>query len=1337
MALDADGNVWAWGSNDSGQLGLGNTPSELPSSSTPVIIGSVSGFRAISAGGGHAMAVRDNGTAYAWGANDYGQLGLGIGNTTDKYEPVTVGLLVDIKDVSAGAWHSGTVRAWGYNGDGQLGIGNTTDQHEPVTIGDLSHIRQIVATQYNSMALEASGYLYAWGDNTYGQVGDLSTIDRPSPVLIDVLGSKVTSMAGGGLHSMAMKHDGMIRTWGDNTFGQLGNGTNEPEMFPTLLTVITGMVSIEEKAYPRIDEGTKYTIALKADGNIWGWGDNYTGQLGDGTYDFRYMPTQTSGLSNAISISAGNLHALALKADGTVWAWGASWAGQRGDGGGGKVNQPVQVHHITNAVDISACWDFSLAATSDGSVWAWGNNNVRQLGIGNTTTQYEPVRLTGISNVTSISCGREFSAAVRSNGKVMAWGSNAWGQLGIGNTDEQTGLANVLGGLEKVKSIAAGGYHLLAIQADGTIESWGRNWQGQLGLGNFTGHRALPEQVLNIDTAVMVDAGELHSVALLADGTVRTWGHNGDGQLGDGSSSNKHTPQDIGLSGITTVSAGYNHNMAVSSDGSVDSWGWDANNQLGTGELKMYQPYPVSVVSSDQQGLMNSVGRLDGMRRSPISMNHLHALALNTQGNVSAWGYAHNAQLGEGTSGYGLYNTVAAQSAMDNAVSISGGWGYSVALKQDGTVWTWGENISGVLGQGLADNVKVAYPAAVANLPGIVVVEAGPWHVMALDGDGNVWAWGPNNFGQLGVIGGSEKYNVPVKTGLTNIVDIAAGANHSYALESDGTVWAMGTNDYGELGQGDTSTYTEPVRVKNLSGVKSIEAGALYGIALLSDGTVKSWGSNTWKSLGTGWGAYRALPATVWNLDSVAYIESGDWQVLAVKGDGSVWGWGRNSQGQLGIDPATPYFIEPVLLDYISEPRAVSSGNFATMFLKADGTLWSVGGNSKGQLGIGNAVDTHELTRVLGLGGEGFMNDIGTDVPSVRPSIAGGYLHSLGLKADGTVMSWGYNGYGQLGDNTYNKYTSAPVQVSGLINAVSVATGAYHSAALDSAGKVWTWGDNRNGQLGDNTNTQRHAPVEAYGLSNVVTIASGLYHMLALTSEGDVYAWGSNGQGQLGQNTVSMSSSNEPIQVSGLSNVISVSASAYSSAALTAGGEVYTWGDNEVGQLGRNSGTDDYEPDVITGLGNIVSISSGWYHTVARTDDGTVYAWGDNYAGQICDSTSSIKYSPVHISNWDGKYVRKVAAGGGSTYALGSDGRVWACGDNMHGQLGVGSLTDSGEPVEITELSGIIDIDAGDYHCVAYDTAGHALSWGLNSYGQLGDGADLNVDQPVDSTFIF
>jgi alpha-tubulin suppressor-like RCC1 family protein len=331
--------------------------------------------------------------------------------------------------------------------------------------------------------------------------------------------------------------------------------------------------------------------------------------------------------------------------------------------------------------------------------------------------------------------------------------------------------------------------------------------------------------------------------------------------------------------------------------------------------------------------------------------------------------------------------------------------------------------------------------------------------------------------------------------------------------------------------------------------------------------------------------------------------------------NGALYTTGSNSYGQLGIGSSgnsnTPVAAS-VLTSGVSQ---VSGGGSHCMALKTDGSVWAWGWNNFGQLGIGNTTDSDVPLQVSGL--------------SNVNKIYSGSNHNMALKNDGTVWTWGYNGSGQLGNNTTNN-SNTPIQVTGISNVSKIAAGRYHCLAIKNDGTLWSWGSNVYGQLGNGTNTQSKVPIQITSLANVIAIAAGEEQSLALKSDGTVWAWGYNNLGQLG--TGNNTNSNVPVQITALSGITDISTLLGDHCiALKNDGTVYTWGYNFYGQLGNNTTTSSNIPIQVSGLNNVTDVEAGGNHCIVMKNDGSLWAWGSNVSGELGDGSYTGRKTPVAV----------------------------------------------------------------------------------------------------------
>jgi alpha-tubulin suppressor-like RCC1 family protein len=631
--------VVAWGDGEQGQLGDGM----IINRDVPVAASLPSGVTvtAVAAGFEHSLALLSDHAVMAWGANDHGQLG--DGNTSNSEVPVAVDLSSlpagdVVTAVSAGARDSlallntGEVIAWGDNEEGQLGDGTTIAYSDvPVAVctvassgsclvgnsNALTGVEEVSAGADHSLALLNTGEVRAWGYNYVGELGDGTTSGPEAcygggacsrrPVAVSGL-SGVTAVSAGWLHSIALLNTGEVRSWGGNGDGDLGDGnstSNSDE--PVAVCNVSGPCSGGNvlTGVAEVSAGDEYSLVrLAGAGEVLAWGDNELGGLGDGT---AAGPDMCSGLACSTRPVA-------------VCEAGATYPCT----GNGNV--------LTGVTELSAGAAHSLARLSDGTVTAWGDNHFGELGDGTTSgpeicathaCSTRPVAVTGLSGVTGVAAGGFHSLIIGTSAPpasdcLVAWGAGEYGALGDGNSsgDADTPVPVNLSALPSgvgVTAVATGEYHNLALLNTGEVIAWGWNAFGALG-NNTTINSDVPVDVQGLLGAGLltgvtgVAAGWFYSMAVLNTGEVLAWGRNAFGQLGDGNTADSHVPVAVsGLSGVTAVAANAENALALLNTGEVMAWGDGASGQLGNGTTTTINDLPVKVSGQFGVGFLTGV----------------------------------------------------------------------------------------------------------------------------------------------------------------------------------------------------------------------------------------------------------------------------------------------------------------------------------------------------------------------------------------------------------------------------------------------------------------------------------------------------------------------------------------------------------------------------------------------------------------------------------------------------------------------------------------------------------------------------------------------------------
>ena len=354
---------------------------------------------------------------YSWGFNSSGQLG--IDNTINRSSPVQVGSLTTWKttcgggDCSAAITATGGLYMWGQNSNGKLGLGDTADRSSPVQVGALTTWLQVSTSYHSTLAVKTDGTMWAWGQNSYGKLGLGDTASRSSPVQVGALANwAIVSV--GQFHAVAIKTDGTFWAWGYGAFGCLGLNNTTSFSSPVQVGALTNWSRIQET-------GRIWTIARKTDGTMWSWGFNAYGQLGQNNTTYRSSPVQVGALTTWSTVTGGYGTGFAIKTDGTLWSFGRNNHGQLGINAYGADNRssPVQVGALTTWRSISQNGGDSsapvIATKTDGTLWSWGRNQYGQLGHSDTTNRSSPVQVGALTTWPSApsASGRRAALAIK------------------------------------------------------------------------------------------------------------------------------------------------------------------------------------------------------------------------------------------------------------------------------------------------------------------------------------------------------------------------------------------------------------------------------------------------------------------------------------------------------------------------------------------------------------------------------------------------------------------------------------------------------------------------------------------------------------------------------------------------------------------------------------------------------------------------------------------------------------------------------------------------------------------------------------------------------------
>ncbi|HEY2899879.1 MAG TPA: HYR domain-containing protein [Polyangia bacterium] len=727
---------------------------------------------------------------------------------------------------------------------------------------------------------------------------------------------------------------------------------------------------------------------------------------------------------------------------------------------------------VTSTISLS----HNCALLDNGGVACWGSGGAGQLGNGSAGDSSVPVAVTGVFDAVDVVLGAIQTCALRANSQVTCWGSSI--ALGNGSSDNSTVPVAVTGVSDAV-AIAAGDLLTCAVRATGDTVCWGTG--DQLGNGNFSSPLAV--LVPGLTDTVALAIGESHLCALRRDHQVVCMGRGDFGELGDGSSTSSSVPVLVsGLTDAVAIAAGQAHTCALRANGQVVCWGSNDNSQLGTG-TSTTSPVPVAV-----SGLSDAVEVTAGLRDT---------CARRTNGQVVCWGMGVLGQLGNGSfAGSAVPVPVA---GLSDAVSVALSEGSACAVRATGDVVCWGSGPYGQLGNGHGGIFPV--PTAVSGLSDAVGITAGYIHSCAVRADGTAACWGAGAEGELGngdwtgiphsVVAPEQALvnlfpatPVPVAvSGLSDVVSVAAGWASTFAIRSTGAVAGWGSSYFGQLGYGGNGFVPSPVGVAGLTGAVSIAGGARHACAVRDSGEVDCWGEDEYGQLGNAISDNTTfdLPAAVPGLSDGVSVAAGQDHTCAIRRTGEVACWGHNSWGELG-DGTTNDSAVPVLVSGLSDAVGIGAGGEQTCAVRANGQVVCWGRGDGAELGNGTVPFSPTPTPVTVL-------DLSDAI-----AVAVGEMHTCALRANGQVVCWGYDLFGDIGDGISrpdNPRVPQPVTVSGLSDAVAIAVGAQHTCAVRKTAQAVCWGWGGDGQIGDGGLWMSNVPVPVLGFGDNTGQACG------------------------------------------------------------------------------------------------------------------------------------------------------------------------------------------------------------------------------------------------------
>lgn len=1286
IAIDNGGKVWTWGRNYQGTCGVPDTSKGYL---RPTCISNLEGsniknikIKKATTGYEISLLIDTENRLWAFGSSAYGKIGNGIETSEYYWNPICL---------------------------------NDNNENNPLNgVGIID-----VACQYETIAaIDENGRLWTWGlENDYGQLGtgerysydgsgDYSKNYAIYPICITDLENNeldtvklVSTSAPYWNNAGAIDSEGNIWMWGDESLA-LGFENNSNAVVPPTKIMLSKPAHWGIPNFKKIDAGYSTSAGIDENGKVWTWGSGMSkgSNLGTGyndDYNFASdKPVMVGGYNNKISketivdVSVGYMHTLAIDDKGKLWFWGYNEAGVSG---------------------IST-----------------GKLNDREYGdpICITNLNYEGNIVYG-KKIIKIEAGYRMSAIIDSEGKLYTCGRSDYGALADGTYYNRNGyicINDIYPELQNKKIVDVSisntydAFHLIVLDEDGNVWTCGTNHQGQLGYVSVTEKNPnlvciskMPDNLLNGKKIISVSAGNNHSVALDEDGKVYVWGGNNSGQLGNGTTDTVYKIicltdyKNSKLYGkrIKEIKAGTYITLVVDSEGKVYTCGYNYSFQLGQGETNS------SYTSLEMKCINNST---DFIPESISISSQYFAIAVDIKGNVWAWGnnqYFQNGLqiqssfpikwVGESyvyDSEIESFDELPIQmSNVQNILTVNDPieeaciypenikdkrliGKSTIALDEDGKLWTWGENNSyGILGDGTTSSRNA--PKCIndgfggVDISEIMYVDS--YLVIVKDIQGNLWSWGDNSVGKTGMpyTGFYTKYLTPQciskGTGIDgkNIVNVNVFNELVVALDDSGKVytWGQGAKLGIEYTGNANAVHSVPICIstntdmENVKIEKILEAGYMM-YALDETGNAYIWGSDNYyynwmtgsKSKPIKFGKGTRFENIL--ISDIQYYN--DCYYLTTK-EGDLYVWGRNISGQCGTGTTTS----------VNTPTCLSS---------------------KSRFTVKEVLSTGNINMIL--------------------------------DTNGNIWTWGYsNNYGQLGTGTTNKVLT-PTNISkDKFTVKEIILTGETNIVLDTNGRLWTWGYNYAGQCGTGTTTNVLTPTS---ITNEVQFENKIDKVIPYTQailkdvEGKTWVFSK------------ASTSGSVYSLKCLSDEMMFSELLYSSnnscIAKDMDGKLWSW--NPMSSTSKAScfsdGTDLEGKDIK----EIICLSGTYF---AKDSDGKVYSWGTNTYGQCGTGDTRTNASPKCINTGELENVRFTeiscnSISNTSIQAKDSNGKVWKWGGNLNSVLGLGVTGIIRSPICATDYYKEIGFNPDESRVlsissmfVAIDKDGKVWTWGSNT----------------------
>ncbi len=689
---------------------------------------------------------------------------------------------------------------------------------------------------------------------------------------------------------------------------------------------------------------------------------------------------------------------------------------------------------------VSSRINHACGITNDRQLHCWGSGGSGRLGLGDTSPRYEPTAVTDTHDWIFVDTGTLHTCGIREDHSLWCWGSGGSGRLGLGNTTGHSTPQRV--GEETWETVSAGSSHTCGIQTDGGLYCWGYRVSGRLGLGELATNQLTPQRVGD-EAWLTVVAGQTSSCGIQADQSLWCWGGNGHGQLGQGSQTQFNTPQEVIV--------------------------------------------PPSGFGLDEDSLW-----LD------VVMGFSFTCALRQDGAIYCFGAGSEGQMGNGLgSGFNFSPVLLSFDFVFDWTSLAAGGQHVCATRDSGPVHCWGAGYHGQTGHG-EDGVDPTIPHPIDPDLSLEHLTAGSTYTCGIDTDDQLWCWGDNDLGTLGLGFARESTATPLALAFDEPLDqVSAGRDSACLIDHTGALYCWGRNLFGRLGFGDLNRRPAPQRVGTDHWVSVDVSLGEHTCAIRDDSSLWCWGSGGSGRLGLGSLDHASVPHQVDPGQEFLQVATGSLHTCAITTDHDLYCWGSNADDRLGTGGGNTQVPTQVGEATWSE---ISTGSAHSCGIRTDGTLWCWGHGGHGRLGVGDFDGREEPTQV------------GDDNHWVDVSL--GNTHSCAITNTNELFCWGQGSWGRLGVGANdNQVTPQPVGTPGWVD---LSAGLEHTCALRDDDSLWCWGRGGSGRLGNGLTSTHNIP-QLVGFTGWQAFAAGNTFTLGFREEvPSGMSWGDNSEGQLG-----------------------------------------------------------------------------------------------------------------------------------------------------------------------------------------------------------------------------